>query len=138
VSRGQLREAVEELPYSLRENVLDYASFVEDVAGERAAAMDLQLDREQRDRVVFLAGLLHLRDVVAGQLALVEAATRGGVGRDVRGLRIGGEDLRPGSRYVQRMRQLRRELDELLLSAGVPRHAGRLSDVIELVAAEQR
>jgi hypothetical protein len=137
VSKRLLREAIEDLPYVLRENVLDYASFVEDVAPERAADMGLELDREQRDRVVFFAGLLHLRDVVAGQLALVETAARGHVNRDVRGLRIGNEDLRPGASYVQGMRQLRRELDELLISAGVSRSAGRLSDAIELVAAAE-
>jgi hypothetical protein len=133
VSRGLLREPIEDLPYALRENVLDYASFVEAVAPDRAADMDLELDRDQRDRVVFFAGLLHLREVVAGQLALVEVAAQGHVNRDVRGLRIGNEDLRPGSPYVRRMRQLRGELDDLLLSAGLSPSAGRLSDAIELV-----
>lgn len=137
VSKSLLHQAIEDLPRALRENILGYTSFVEDVVAERAATMDIKLDPEQRDRVVFLAGLLHLRSVVAGQLALVEVTLRGDTDRGVRGLRIAGEDLRPSSDYVHRMRQLRRELDELLLSAGFSQLTSRLSDAISLVASTE-
>ena len=117
---------------------MSYASFVEDVAPDRADDLDLRLTREQRDQVVFLAGIIYVRDLVAGQLALAEAATGRGktfaANVGVNGLRLGTAELRPNSGYVIRLRRLRAALNEQLTKTGVPPTANRLSDAIVLVA----
>ena len=138
MSRALLRKAIEPLPLRLRDDVMGYASFIEQVAGERAENMGLRLDKPQRDRVVFLASVMHLRDIVSGQLALVQATSRefDGVdgGGQVKGLEVGGDDIHPGSKYGRDLRRLNNELTSLLTGAGVPAYASRLSDAIELVA----
>jgi hypothetical protein len=123
--------------------VLSYASFVEDVAPARAADLEVVLTRDEHDQVVFLAGVLYVRDLIGGQLALAEAATGQGPGyaanTDVRGLRIGGEDLRPNSPYIRQVRNVRNRLNQLLVEANVPLTASRLSDAIGLIAlADER
>lgn len=139
MSRALLRDAVGPLPSALRDDVLSYASFVEEVAYDRGLDLGVELTRDQRDRVVFIAGVIHLREILGGQLAIVEAAT----GRNpeytatenVRGLRVGRDELRRNSGYVRRLRTVRAEMNELLLSAGVSSSASRLADAINVVAA---
>jgi hypothetical protein len=138
LSRELLRSTIAPLPYRLRDDVLSYASFVEEVAPLRAADIDVTLSRDEHDQVVFLAGVLYVRDLIAGQLALAEAATGQGnyaASADVRGLLIGGEELKRGSPYIRRLRRLRQRLNRLLAEAGVPPTASRLTDAIHLVAA---
>jgi hypothetical protein len=138
MSRAALNEAIGPLPYSIRDDVLGYASFIEEVAPARAADLDIELTRKQRDQVVLLAGVLYVRDLVAGQLALAETATGSGTSaaaKGVRGVRIAGDDLTRSSPYLRQLRRLRSRLDQLLRDAGVPPTATRLSDAIALVAA---
>ena len=61
-----LRTAIEPLPYRVRDDVLSYATFVEEIAEERAARLDIRLTPEQRDQVVFLTGVMYVRDMVGG------------------------------------------------------------------------
>lgn len=137
MSRALLRDAIEPLPYPVRDDVLSYATFVEEIAEDRAAQLDISLSPEQRDQVVFLSGVMYVRDMVGGQLALADAATGRGTSYaanlDVRGLRIGSEDLVRGSPYIERLRHVRNQLNRLLTEAGVPSSAHRLSDAIQLV-----
>jgi hypothetical protein len=139
MSRALLAEAITPLPYSLRDHVFGYATFVQEVVSSRAADMGFDLTHEQRDQVVFLSGVFYVRDLVAGQLALAEAATGKGqsaaAGAGVRGIRIGGDDLTRSSPYIKRLRTLRNDLNKLLSESNVPPTATRLSDAIELVAA---
>ncbi len=117
---------------------MGYARFIEEVADDRAEDMGVRLERAQRDRVVFLAAVMHLRDIVGGQLALVQATGRGFdgpvEGAQVKGLMVGRDDIHPRSKYAGDLRRLDTELTSLLTQAGVPPYASRLSDAIELVA----
>lgn len=137
MSRAVLRTAVETLPSRIRDDVMSYAAFVEDVVPTMAAEINIELKADQRDRVVFLAGIMHLRDLVGAQLELADLATGDELAANagVRGVRVGGADIRPGGEYVRDLRSLRRELTQLLDRAGIPPLAHRLSDVIGYVAA---
>jgi hypothetical protein len=141
MSRRLIRQAVTPLPRKLRDEVLDYAAFLEDVVADRAVQLGYVLSSSQQDRVVFIASALHLRDVVAGQLALARMAAAGPSvdmapdAPSVSGLVAGSQDITPGSPYLRQLGDLRAELDRAFLAAGVPRNAHRLSDAIELVAA---
>jgi hypothetical protein len=141
MSRALLRRSVDPLPYRLREDVMGYAAFVEEIAPARAADFHIELSPDQRDQVVFVAGILHLRDLVAGQLALAETATgqRGehAASAGVRGLRIGGEELTRGSGYIARLRTVRTRLNKLLADASIPTASSRLADAIRIVASAE-
>lgn len=138
-----VQEAVAPLPWKLREEVLGYAYFVESVVEERAAQLGFALEKPQRDRVVFISSLLHLRDVVAGQLALARMAAHGPAidgspdGPRVSGLQAGSQDIFPGSPYLRQLADLRGELDAQFRQADIPPNAHRLSDAIELVASTE-
>lgn len=142
MSRAQLREVVEPLPPKLRDEILDYAAFVETIVGERAEAMGYSLERPEEEDVVLLSAVLHLRDVVAGQLALARMAAsgppdvQGSPGApSVSGLQAGRADIAPGSAYIRQLNQLRRRIDRLFVEAGIPPSASRVSDAVQLVAA---
>lgn len=141
MSRALLKDAVSPLPYRLRDDVLSYASFVEDVTPDRAAQMGFELNRAQLDKVVFIAGVIYLRELVSGQLALAEAATGRGpsyaANTSVRGLRIGRDDVRRDGSYVARLRRIRSDINRLLSHAEIPSSAHRLSDAIALVAVAE-
>jgi hypothetical protein len=140
MSRKQIRQAIEPLPRKLRDEVLDYAAFLDDVVGDRATQLGYKLTSSQRDQAVFVASALHLRDVVAGQLALAQIAAAGPpveMAPDaprVSGLLAGNQDITPGSPYLRQLSDLRGELDQAFREAGIPQNAHRLSDAIKLVA----
>jgi hypothetical protein len=140
MSRKQIRQAVEPLPRKLRDEVLDYAAFLSDVVADRATQLGYELSSGQQDQVVFIASAAHLRDVVAGQLALAQMAATGpsvemAPGAPiVSGLLAGNQDITPGSPYLRELSDLRGELDRAFLQAGIPQNAHRLSDAIKLVA----
>lgn len=134
MSRALLRDAVAPLPLRLREDVLSYAAFVEYVAPELAEDIGAELDDDGEDRVIFLAGVIHLRDLVAGQLALVRIATSEQHGTPVRGVRVGSERIRSQSPYAIELRRVRDEIDALLTEAGVPPRLSKLSEIITFVA----
>src|SRR4051795_12135781 len=135
MSRALLRNAVEPLPLRLREDVLSYATFVEYIAPELAEDIGAELDDDGEDTVIFLAGVIHLRDLVAGQLALVRIATSEQDGTPVRGVRVGSERIRSQSPYATELRRVRDEIDALLTEASVPPRLSKLSEIITFVAS---
>src|SRR5207248_821913 len=124
----------------LHDEVVDYAAFLEDVVADRARQLGYRLSSSHQDQAVFIAGAFHLRDLVAGQLALAQIAAAGPPvemaqeAPGASGLLAGSQDITPGSPYLRQLSDLRLELDHVLLEAGIPQNAHRLSDAIRLVA----
>jgi hypothetical protein len=136
-----LRDAIEPLPRGIDEDVTRYAEFVEEVVYERAQEMDYTLTDVQQQRVVFLAGIFYLRDLVAGQHSLATMASEGPhVASDagntgVTGVAVGSEDVAPGSRYLRELARLQHDLNQRLRDAKVPAYVSSLSDTIRLLGS---
>jgi hypothetical protein len=131
LSRRQLREAIEDYPYAMRERVLDYALRVEESA--QAIFSDVGHENPTQgeiDQLVFVAGLRKLWSMVEFQFRTLQSVVTADQ-YGVAGLRAGGVVYRRDSSDYLAVRDLRDDLWSILRQGGMLElvRTRRLSDV---------
>jgi len=137
-----LRETMELMPRPLRLEVEGYARW----ARENAIAIFRALEpprvptHGQINEFVLLAGLQRLWSSVNWQVATLERVFQQLTGSDVRGIDVATEEFTPRSREFLELRNMRRELYQILESAGMAGVARTrtLTQLAQLIVGEER
>jgi len=75
MSLEALRETLSALPYTLSDQILSFATFIEDAADDLFPAAGLpDPTSDQINQLVYIAGIWRLWKIVSGQLSLLNAA----------------------------------------------------------------
>lgn len=115
-----LRDMIDELPRSLREQVDSYALFVQEAGPEVFRSLDVDPTPTQVDTLVFLAGLRRLWGLVDSQAWLLDNSLHLLARHDIKEIRVHSAVYSRNAQSYRRLKELRddmmRELDDLDLS----------------------
>ena len=109
-----------ELPYSLREQVVDYARSVDQASSEIFKEAEMELTEELRDQLVLVAGVRKLYAICSTSYWLLYNSTTL-LGNGDAGIRVGGTTFsRDGGQFLK-LSILLRELETVLHEQGLSR-----------------
>lgn len=109
-----------ELPYSLREQVVDYARSVDQASSEIFKEAEMELTEELRDQLVLVAGVRKLYAICSTSYWLLYNSTTL-LGNGDAGIRVGGTTFsRDGGQFLK-LSILLRELETVLHGQGLSR-----------------
>jgi hypothetical protein len=138
MSLDRLQNVVRGLPYNLRDQVIGYARSVDAAAPDIAREADVELSRDLRDRLVFLAGVRKLYAICASTYWAVDNATAFLGRQDISSVRVGRTDYSRGGEIHAGLRALYRDFEAILgqydLQAVVD---GSFPDLLILLAHER-
>jgi hypothetical protein len=120
VSFDELMSVAEALPYALREQVVGFATFVEDAADallEAAGVYDVQASLI--DQLVYTAGVWRLWQSVNGQTSLLDSSLRLLENNGVDGVQLGGSTYDRRSPQYWMLTNLRSELRSVFRDSGL-------------------
>ena len=127
-------------PYTLREQVIGFAMFVEDAAQEVLAMVEVQQPNAAMiDQLIFMAGVWRIWQTVNGPLRILQSATDLLSQQGVGVVQIGGSTYSRESAVYRMLISLRNDLLRLLQDQGLIEltRATTLRDVAHLVAEER-
>jgi hypothetical protein len=107
-----------ELPYSLREQVLDYARSVEDASHDISKEAEIELTDELRDQLVLVAAVRKLHAICSSSYWLLYNSTKV-LGGEVTGVRVGGTTFSPESAHFVQLSELLGDLETVLRDQGL-------------------
>lgn len=119
MSVSLLASTLQDLPYSLREQVIGYAESVSAAAPTIAASVDVTLSPQLSDQLVFLAGVRKLHGLVASSFWALDNATSLLALSEVRSVRVGALDYSRGSPLHTSLRELLDALELALAREGI-------------------
>jgi hypothetical protein len=107
-----------ELPYTLREQVLDYARSVEAASQDISKEAEIDLTDELRDELVLVAAVRKLHAICSSSYWMLYNSTKL-LGNEVTGVRVGGTTFsRESAHYVQ-LSELLGDLETVLRDQGL-------------------
>jgi hypothetical protein len=109
-----LSQTIEDLPFTLREQVVGYAESVERAAPEIFRDVGRKYDARLADRLVFRSGIKKLYGIVSGAYWTLDNSAALLAQSDIHEIRIGGTAFIRGAGTHERIRQLLKRLDEVL------------------------
>lgn len=107
-----------ELPYTLREQVLDYARSVEAASREIFKEAEVKLTDELRDQLVLVAAIRKLHSICSTSYWLLYNSTKL-LGSDVSGVRVGGTTFSRESPHFGQLATLLGDLETVLSNQGL-------------------
>lgn len=114
-----LNQTIEDLPYTLREQVVGYAESVERTAPEIFRDVGRKYDARLADKLVFLSGIKKLYGIVSAAYWTLDNSAALLAQSDIHEIRIGGTAFVRGTGTHERIRQLLKRLDEVLAEQNV-------------------
>jgi len=115
-----LSDALESLPYSLKEQVLGYARSISEAAPEIFKEAGVRRDNKTEDTLVFLAGMKKLFSIVDSNYWVIDNA--GAILEKEQSqfsVRIGGSDFSRGGDYLSKLDMIRKELNSYFIEQGI-------------------
>jgi hypothetical protein len=109
-----------ELPYTLREQVLDYARSVDQASHDISQEAEIELTEELRDQLVLVAGVRKLYAICSSSYWLLYNSTKL-LGNGAAGIRVGGTTFSPEGGQFQRLSILLQGLEMVLAEQGLNR-----------------
>jgi len=107
-----------ELPYTLREQVIDYARSVEAASQEISKEAEVRLTDELRDQLALVAAVRKLHSICSSSYWLLYNSTKL-LGNDVSGVRVGGTTFSPESARFRQLGTLLGDLEAVLNNQGL-------------------
>ena len=107
-----------ELPYTLREQVLDYARSVELASHDISIEAEIDLTDELLDQLVLVAAVRKLHAICSTSYWLLYNSTRL-LGEDVTGVRVGGTTFSRDSAHFALLSRLLADLELVLREQGL-------------------
>ena len=107
-----------ELPYTLREQVLDYARSVEAASRDISKEAEIELTDELLDQLVLVAAVRKLHAICSSSYWLLYNSTKL-LGDEVTGVRVGGTTFSRGSAHFDQLATLLGYLETVLRDQGL-------------------
>lgn len=107
-----------ELPYTLREQVLDYARSVEAASQNISKEAEIELTDELRDQLVLVAAVRKLHAICSSSYWLLYNSTKL-LGNEVTGVRVGGTTFSRESEHFVQLSVLLDDLETVLREQGL-------------------
>lgn len=118
MSLRYVNEFAPELPYALREQVLDYARSVEAASHDIFKEAEIELTDELRDQLVLVAAVRKLHAICSSSYWLLYSSTKL-LGNDVTGVRVGGTTFSRDSAHFHQLSTLFGDLETVLRDQGL-------------------
>ena len=118
MSLRYVNEFAPDLPYTLREQVLDYARSVEAASHDISKEAEIDLTDELRDQLVLVAAVRKLHAICSSSYWLLYNSTKL-LGDDVNGVRVGGTTFSRETPHFHQLSQLLGDLEVVLISQGL-------------------
>ena len=123
MSKAKVEELIEELPNSIKEQVLSYVKSVDDASIEIFKSSGIKYSKKLSDQLIFIAGIKKVFSMVDSIYWLIENSNSMLERNDMNSIRIGSTDLSRESQFYRELSNLRNELVEVL-------NENNLSDLI--------
>jgi hypothetical protein len=107
-----------ELPYTLREQVLDYARSVETASHDISKEAEIQLTEELLDQLALVAAVRKLHAICSSSYWLLYNSTKL-LGNEVAGVRVGGTTFSRESVHFGQLSTLLSDLETVLRDQGL-------------------
>jgi hypothetical protein len=140
MSKQLLLETISSLPYALREQVENYADYVEATADEAIERAGAQPTAPIRNELIFLAGLRRLWSLVSGQFWLLDRALALSGQLRLSGISVGGTVFIRNEGAHAELRQLRDALAAELhrLELSVVTTFASSEELVQFIVEEQK
>ncbi len=128
-----------ELPYTLREQVINYARSVEAASNDISKEAEIELTDELRDQLVLIAAVRKLHAICSSSYWLLYNSTKL-LGNEVAGVRVGGTTFSQESAHFGQLSTLLGDLETVLRDQGLSVEMIRqpYPTILNLLANERR
>lgn len=128
-----------ELPYTLREQVLDYSRSVEAASHDISKEAEIELTDELLDQLVLIAAVRKLHAICSSSYWLLYNSTKL-LGNEVTGVRVGGTTFSRESAHFNQLSTLLGDLETVLRDQGLSIEVIRqpYPEILTFLANERR
>jgi hypothetical protein len=127
-----------ELPYTLREQVIDYARSVDAASRDISKEAEVELTDDLRDQLVLVAAVRKLHAICSSSYWLLYNSTKL-LGNEVTGVRVGGTTFSQETTYFSQLAALLGDLETVLRDQGLSTEIIRLpyTEILSFLANER-